>query len=113
MKKYKRGVTLLEVIIGSIIISGIMVMLLVGMGRCSTVMSENPDVKADALRYAGELELKNPRVSYAEYDTDHDGYISCTIAADDRVLAVECAAGGPFNVQKGCRLQKPRIQSAD
>ncbi len=55
--------------------------------------------------YAVKMGMKPIGVECMSYDTDGDGYVSCSIAEEGkRPFAVECSAWGSFN--RGCRAQK-------
>ena len=38
------------------------------------------------------------------FDSDNDGYVSCTARRGDKLIGIDCAAF--FSLQSGCRMQK-------
>ncbi len=71
------------------------------------------DLTPDAEKFAREtLGFSDPIVSCQNYDTDGDGYVSCTVsdrASKDRE-AVECSTWKNFN--SGCRLATGKRRQA-
>jgi len=56
-------------------------------------------------------EAKSVTVRCQEYDTDRNGYVSCTAKADDKMLALECPVNenlglNDCNRNTECRLAK-------
>ena len=111
MKKNMRGLTLLElmIIVG---IGGVMACLvLLGLVRACGGVDNKVQAEEAARKYLRELGYKEVAgVVCTEYDSDRDGYVSCTARAREgegkmEALAVECATTVTF--QNGCRLQKP------
>lgn len=47
-------------------------------------------------------------VQCQEYDTDRNGYASCTAKVDDKMLAIECPVKQPFGCyyNSDCRIAK-------
>lgn len=43
-----------------------------------------------------------------EYDTDHNGYVTCTVKVDEQIVAVEC----PVNVNVGCDYRNTECRLA-
>lgn len=59
----------------------------------------------DAKAFAVKMGETDPKVECTTYDTDGDGYVSCTVFRKDKdPVAIECARG--FSMNSGCRLQK-------
>lgn len=66
------------------------------------------EAEKNARDFASELGLDVKHITCVSYDSDHDGYVSCTIAHNDggkvELMPVECAKAFSFN--HGCRAQK-------
>jgi hypothetical protein len=114
----RKGATVIEVAIVAVII---LVFLFILGGSCQglkAVKGDDVQVEAErqALEHAQKLKYPSPSVTCTKWDTDNDGYVSCTIAypqGDGAIgsVAVECAAG--FNLQgygnEGCRAPKLKL----
>ena len=103
----RRGLTVAELMILVFVIGAIT---MVGVGTCArAVGTDDGTAETEARAFAKQLGLTVRGVSCAGYDSDGDGYVSCTLSVtegtESRVLAVECARAVSFNT--GCRLQKP------
>lgn len=105
-----KGVTLVEVFVGGVI------MIVISVGGVSFLMNcsgLNKDTATkEATEWAKEVGIENANVSCVNSDTDSDGYISCTIAYKDdkgdlKVKAIECASKLSWN--SGCRTPKISI----
>ena len=60
------------------------------------------DVSGDAREWATEMGYVVQGVRCMDYDTDGDGYISCSVKTSESLLAIECAKG--FSMNNGCRV---------
>lgn len=63
----------------------------------------------EATTWALQNGIQGASVSCVSFDTDGDGYVSCTVSAvkpngDREIIPIECAAR--FRLNSGCRLQK-------
>lgn len=98
---------IMKIIIGSFAALVLVIASCQAVGNYSGASKEAAVKEAKA--YAAELDLKNPKVSCAGYDSDGDGYLSCTILSDGQEpLQAECA--GSFQLTaSGCRLVKAKL----
>jgi prepilin-type N-terminal cleavage/methylation domain-containing protein len=107
MKK-SHGFTVVELMIVMTILGVLSVGIIWGFGSCSP----NSGVEEEARNYAKSLGLNVEGVSCTKYDTDHDGYISCSVSykEDNKlvILPIECAVGWRKN--DGCRSPKTIIR---
>lgn len=70
---------------------------------------QRDNAEAEARAYASNMNMKLHGVSCVDYDTDGDGYVSCTLNVDEgngqsRTEAIECAT--MFSWNSGCRAVK-------
>jgi len=120
-KKSREGFSLVElmIVMAIVVILGSMCASTFGVYSCSG-KTQNVDAVEQANAYANFMYPgKNARVQCVRLDSDHDGYVSCTIAYDaenaitgltlTETVAVECAAGFTFN--EGCRIPKARVNA--
>ena len=118
-KRSREGLSLIELMIVMAIIVPLGFGCAFGMYSC-VGSSQNVDATEQATNYANLMYPgKNARVQCVRLDSDHDGYVSCTIAYDaenaitgltlTETVAVECAAGFTFN--EGCRIPKARVNA--
>lgn len=97
---------------------GLVFVLVISFASCNAVGNLSGESKkaanAAALKYAAELGFQNPRASCAGADSDGDGYVSCSIFADNlkEPYSAECAAAYTIMVD-GCRAMKPQIKSGN
>ena len=114
------GLSLVElmIVVAIIVILGATCTGVVGRGCIGK--SQKVDATEQATAYANFMYPgKNPRIQCVRLDSDHDGYVSCTIAYDAEnavtglivtdTVAVECAAG--FTLNEGCRIPKARVNT--
>lgn len=69
-------------------------------------------IKDAADKYAEEIGMQDAKTSCVDFDTDGDGYVSCSIATKRpdgtiQITPIECA--NPFGFRNGCRI--PKIQA--
>ncbi len=120
-KKSREGLSLIElmIVMAIVVILGSICASTFGVYSCSG-KTQNVDAVEQANAYANFMYPgKNARVQCVRLDSDHDGYVSCTIAYDAEnaitgltftdTVAVECAAGFTFN--EGCRIPKARVNA--
>lgn len=110
----RSGFTVLELAITLIIV---IVICGAVFGACSNASGVNTTAQVQAQQYATGLGLHVRGVQCANWDSDGDGYVSCTLAVADTdgnitPMAVECAAG--FNMSgwmnDGCRMPKTVVR---
>jgi prepilin-type N-terminal cleavage/methylation domain-containing protein len=105
-KKTKRGFTLAELMgviaIVSIVFVGVFATSCSGSGQRNAA-------KQEATQWAKELNLELTGISCADYDSDGDGYVSCTLAMKGgETKQIECR--GAYSIGHGCRDPKISIQ---
>lgn len=70
-----------------------------------------PDnVKDQAMSFARSLGMTPIGAQCMNYDSDQDGYVSCTVGLKDEhgtvsAMPIECAIS--LSLNNGCRMQKP------
>ena len=102
----KRGFTLTELMGVIAIVSVVFIGVLAA--SCSGPNQRNA-AKQEATQWAKELNLEFTGISCADYDSDNDGYVSCTIAMKSgETKQVECR--GAYSIGHGCRDPKFSIQ---
>jgi hypothetical protein len=66
------------------------------------------EAEKNATSFATELGLDVKHITCVNYDSDNDGYVSCTVAHNNNgkveLMPIECARTFSFN--SGCRAQK-------
>lgn len=73
----------------------------------------DPEVaKAAARQYARDLGYKVVGVSCAGTDSDHDGYVSCSLRVEgnDEPLLLECTRG-EWTFTSGCKGALPKLRN--
>ncbi len=106
-KSNKRGLTLVELLIGVSVV-GIVMTLIAGLFFRGCISSRS-EAEREAHDWCNSMHLDNAAITCAAYDTDSDGYVSCTVGTKDdkghvEVLPIECAAR--FTLNDGCRAPK-------
>lgn len=96
-----RGFTVVELLIVLVVVGAFFLAVIFGI-RCIA----NPDRTIELARaWANSMGIRNARIACMKYDTDHDGYVSCTVMTESGPpIGIECASAINFN--SGCRLQK-------
>lgn len=79
---------------------------------CEKLQKPGDNARAAAHTWAQNLYPgADIRVSCADWDSDGDGYVSCTAVVNTpsfpQTFALECASG--YALTGGCRLQKPAV----
>lgn len=75
---------------------------------CSGPEQKNA-AKAEAAVWAKDLGIEYTGISCNDYDSDHDGYVSCTIALkSEETKQIECR--GAYSFGHGCRDPKLSIR---
>lgn len=112
--KSRSGFTVLELLVSFVIIIIVCGTLF---SACGGVTGVNTEAVHQANEYASGLGLNIKGVQCANWDSDGDGYVSCTLAFADsdgsiHPMAIECAAG--FNMtgwmNDGCRMPKAVVR---
>jgi hypothetical protein len=88
---------------------GLLVLVVIGgMQGCNKAGEETTQ---DAIRFSKNLGENITGINCMKYDSDGDGYVSCTLFLRDKPpLAVDCAAHSFMSWRNsGCRLQKPIV----
>ena len=110
----RSGLTIIELLVGLAIV------LVVGgalFWACHGATDVNADAVQQAHEYATGLGLDVKGTQCAKWDSDGDGYVSCTLALVEpdgaiQPMAIECAAG--FNttgwMNDGCRVPKAVVR---
>lgn len=92
----RRGITLLEVLI---VVSTLLI--IVGILFRHLYGHDSAALEEEAKAFARKGGLQIVGVSCMDIDSDHDGYVSCTLFfPQNQTKGIECAAG------RGCRLAK-------
>ena len=108
----KSGPTLIELSIG-VIFAVVVIGMVVGVvNSCSGGDHESADKNAKA--WASQMGFKDAKITCLDYDTDNDGYVSCSIAQKNkdgevRITPIECS--GKFSFNKGCRSPKATVNN--
>lgn len=107
----KHGVTLVEVMVGTAVFGIIAVLFLTMFGRCgSNITGESHDkAVSEARTWSTEMGIKVKGVSCANMDTNHDGYISCSVSSElpgggVDIMPIECATS--WSINSGCRAAR-------
>lgn len=80
----------------------VLVLALVGCGS-------KAEAERGARKWATSMGFQVQNVSCVDIDTDHDGYVSCSVSVKRQdgsldLMAIECAAN--FTMNEGCRAPK-------
>jgi prepilin-type N-terminal cleavage/methylation domain-containing protein len=102
----KRGFTLIELMIG---IAAVGILLLVVFAAACSGPEQKNAAKQEATKWAKELGIEFTGISCADYDSDNDGYVSCTLALKSGdTKQIECR--GAYSIGHGCRDPKLNIR---
>jgi len=103
------GFTLLEIIIVVAVLGIILIGVIFGMQGCNKAGAE---ATQDAIKFGKNMGENITGVECVKYDSDNDGYVSCTLfLRDKQPMAVDCAAHSIMSWRNsGCRLQKPVLR---
>lgn len=81
-----------------------------GMG-CVTTSDREASAQRNAKEYAASMAMDIQGVSCSGMDSDHDGYVSCTLnLGDDKLKAINCGYDQPMALMgqnTGCKLAMP------
>lgn len=85
----------------------------VGLAMCKPIdpnaQQSEPASYSAAKRFAAMMGAKSPRFLCQPYDSDDDGYVSCTIFIQERdPVAIECPSFWSWNTE--CRMQKGALR---
>ena len=94
-----------------VIIIGV-VFLIIGGGTCAKCTSgytglDQSSAEENALQWASDMGMKDVKVSCVKMDSDGDGYVSCTVMANDKMHNIECT--GWLTINDGCRTPKFKV----
>jgi len=108
--KRNHGFTLVELLIVVSIIGVIGAIVFGFIFRSCT--SNSGEAEAEARKYAASLGVEIKGVSCTDRDTDHDGYVSCSISYNDNgklaITPVECATR--WSTNSGCKSPRQAIR---
>jgi prepilin-type N-terminal cleavage/methylation domain-containing protein len=105
-KTHRRGFTLAELMFVVTIVSVVFVGVIAA--SCAGPEQKN-SAKKEAAQWAKELGIEYSGISCADYDSDNDGYVSCTIATKNGdTKPIECR--GAYSIGHGCRDPKLNIR---
>jgi hypothetical protein len=111
MKSKQRGMTVLELMIVVAIGMIFLITLIIGARGCMSGAAQESAAKDEAAKWARDLGLGYTGISCADYDSDHDGYVSCTLALKSgETKQIECR--GVYSWGHGCRDPKLTIRGA-
>ena len=105
-RKQMRGFTLGEALIVLAIFA--VFSAIIGSRFACSGSKQNDAAKSEARKYARDLGVRYSGISCADYDSDGDGYISCTIKPETGdLMYIECR--GAYSIGHGCRSPKMQI----
>lgn len=118
LKNSRNGMTLVEILLVMLILGGFILFAIGGISSCGIGGdggSVQMNAQQQAMQYANFMYPNmNARAQCVEWDSDGDGYVSCTVVYDTKdgvgKDAIECAAGWNLNgaINSGCRTPKMR-----
>lgn len=109
MRNRSSGFTLLQTIVVTAIIGLVLLVVIFGMQGCNKAGEE---ATQDAIKFGKNMGENITGVDCVKYDSDGDGYVSCTLFLRDKPpFAIDCAAHSLASWRNsGCRLQKPALR---
>lgn len=76
---------------------------------CYACSEDHGAAVKSAKQYVQDLGIEG-KVFCQDVDSDHDGYVSCTVSkSDGTLLALDCAGSTTFNT--GCRVSIARVRA--
>ena len=110
------GFTLVELLIVVAMIGLCTAAAIVGCSSCNVGEGQETAAKAEAQKWATDLGYRILGISCANIDSDHDGYVSCTVRVIDgekpaETKQIECR--GEWSRGHGCREPKLGVRSLE
>lgn len=105
-----RGFTLTELMVVVAVVGLLAVVVFFAVMRGCGGGFDNGKATESARQWAYTMGIEPKAVSCVDYDTDGDGYVSCSVsyenrAGDIKVVPIECS--GTLSWNEGCRSPKP------
>lgn len=102
---------LIVTIVGSFVSFFGLIIFTIAVNGC---IDQRPGAESQARKWGADMGLNITNVSCANRDTDHDGYVSCTVGTKNdkgeiQLHAIECASKMSWN--DGCRAPKLRVSN--